>query len=79
MDESILKIREQIQKNFKKITGESLFLADWEDTRIAWEGTDFDSLQYFNLDKYHKILDDICPEGYFIEQYNSCEGCICEA
>ena len=72
---TLQKARLQFKKRLEKAFGGEIFLADWEDNRVAWEGSPLVGLQYSNIDAYLEAFEKALEgTGYWMESNNSCEG-----
>ena len=71
--------RDKIANRINKAIEGKVYLAPWDNKRIAWEDTSLAFTRYNNLTVFHEILDKACEgTGYFIDCINNVEGHICK-
>ena len=74
------KTRNLIADRMRKSTKGEIFLASWDDKRIAWEENHMMTWCYWeDINKFYEIIDAATEgTGYFIELINSVEAHICK-
>lgn len=74
-EEIRLKIAEKLNKYLDSVDdSQRVYLAPWQDNRLAFEGTYLSYLYWENRQELYEVLDRaMVNTGYFFEFENSCE------